>query len=606
MKNLITLIGSVAVLLLSGCSKNDDDGNTVAFHPTVVTKIGIISIAESWIEAGCVYRVTGDCSIEAQVTWGSGIVVAVDPATVIRIANNGILIIEEKVTVKLCNGAYIAVGDHSPGTLIATGSAAAPIVFKADTGAQAWGLSSVSRSGGIVLGDSANNSRLTYCSIIGAVAGMYIAAGSPLITNCSVSSCKGDGIYFDSTAGPADSSTFTNNAISYCGGFPLTLPADKLGNFSGNVVFSGAAGGKDAIRVLGAIVEDSAAIWSKKTLPYVFCGMTAISSFSRISNVTIMPGVVCRFEAGAGIDIGDPRFGSGVLIARGTHTDSIFFVNSPPNTVWGDSSGGIRIGMESPANTVLEYCSIKNATTGIFVNPGVRGTVSHCRVSGCEFNGMTFAGGSPVDSLAFQGNFCVGNAGYGISITADQLTNLSGIGSVAGNGKGGIYVTGTEVWQSGAWKKYDAPYIVDGVIDIGTADGVAITISPGTEFDFLSGAYIRVGNSAPGTLIAVGSVDLPVVFTSATQGTYWGTGADGATGGGIRIEQNADAKTTLTSCKIMNATSGVYVNAKVKIQNCFFLDNHYYGLINGTNIDPALITGNFYSGNGTDSTYVAP
>jgi nitrous oxidase accessory protein NosD len=594
-----------SIISLSGCSKKD--GNNPLTPPvSEVTKNGIISKTETWTETGKVYRVTADCSIEAPVTWGKGIVVAVDPAAVIRIGNSGVLTIQENVTVKLREGAYIEAGELSPGTLIATGSASAPIFFKADMGAQAWGLNSASRSGGIVLGDSANNSRLSFCTITGAVAGIYVKAGSPFITHCKISSCKGNGIYFDSAAGPADSSTFTKDTISGCGGYPLTLPADKLGNFSGEVVFSGPQGDKNAIHVLGTQVEDSAAIWRKKALPYVFNGTTIISSFMRTSCVTIMPGVVCTFEKNACIKVGDPRFGSGILIAKGAPADSIIFVNSLPDSVWGDETGGIWIGPESPVNTVLEFCSIQNATTGIFVHGGVTVTVSHCRVTGCRQSGMTFDGGGPVDSLAFQGNFCVKNAGYGISITADQLVNLSGISSVAGNGKGGIYIMGSEVWQSGTWKKYDAPYVVDGVIDIGSSDGVEIGIYPGAEFNFLPGAYIRVGNSNPGTLIANGTGNVPIVFASSIQGAYWGAGADGATGGGIRIEKFAGAKTELKCCKIQNATSGVYVDANVKIQSCIFNDNHYYGLIRDKNAAPALISGNTYFGNGKDSMYVAP
>jgi hypothetical protein len=131
-----------AALLFSGCSKKDGGNNPITPPAGEVTKNGIISKAEAWTEAGKVYRVTAGCSIEAQVTWGSGIIVAVDSSVVIRIGNNGVLTIEENVTVKLRNGAYIEVGDLSPGTLNATGSASAPIAFKADTGTQAWGLSS--------------------------------------------------------------------------------------------------------------------------------------------------------------------------------------------------------------------------------------------------------------------------------------------------------------------------------------------------------------------------------------------------------------------------------------------------------------------------------
>jgi hypothetical protein len=144
------------------------------------------------------------------------------------------------------------------------------------------------------------------------------------------------------------------------------------------------------------------------------------------------------------------------------------------------------------------------------------------------------------------------------------------------------------------------------MLDVGNSAGVEITIPPGTEFCFLPGSFIRVGNSAPGTLVAVGSDNAPIVFTSFVEGVYWGAGADSVTGGGIRVEESADAKTELTYCKIRNATSGVYVNAKVKIQSCTFQDNQYYGLIRDKNAEPVLISGNSFSGNGADSTYIVP
>lgn len=604
---LNTSICCTAALLLSGCSKDDGgDSNPVTNPPVEVTKNGVISNAESWTETGKVYRVTDDCSIEANVTWGSGIVVAIDPSVVIHVVNNGILTIEEHVTVKLQDGAYIEVGNLSPGTLIATGSALAPIVFKADTGEQAWGSRSASGSGGIVLGDSANNSRLSYCTITGAVAGIYVKAGSPVITNCKVTSCKGNGIYFDSTAGPDDSLTFTNDTISNCDGYPLTLSADKLENLSGKITFSGFNKENNGIHILGVLVNNEAAVWRKMDLPYIFSQMTVIGCNSGgASSVTIMPGVVCKFEKNAGIRIGDPGFGFGILIAKGTPEDSIFFINSSPDVIWGDSSAGIWIGPESPANTLFEYCSIRNATTGIYAS-GTVINVSNCRVTGCDSNGITFNYASPVDSMSFKDNFFVKNAGYGISISADQLSNLSGTGSVADNGKGGIYVSGESIWKSGTWKKYDVPYIVDGILDISGFNGVEINIHPGTEFNFLRGAYIRVGNSAPGTLIAVGTGDLPIVFTSFVQGEYWGASADSTTGGGLRIEQYADAKTELNWCKIQNATSGVYVNSKAKIQHCIFQNNQYYGLIRDKSADLALISDNSFFGNGADSTFVVP
>jgi parallel beta-helix repeat protein len=599
--NKFCLVLFFSAVLFIKCS-NENNGNPIVPPLEVLTKEGTISNEEAWSETNKIYRITGDCSIESQVTWGEGIEVIVDPGTVLGVGNNGILTIEKNVTVKLCNESYIEVGINSQGTLKANGSADSPVVFKADSGVQAWGSS---QSGGIILGDSAKNILLNYCTVTEATAGINVKAGSPVITNCKVTSCKGNGIYFDSTAGPGDSSTFTNNTISNCGGYPLTLSADKLGNLSGKITFSGFNKENNGIHILGVLVKNEAAVWRKMDLPYIFSQMTVIGSFSAgASSVTIMPGVVCKFEKNAGIRIGDPCFGVGILIAKGTPEDSIFFINSSPDVKWGDSSAGIWIGTESPVNTVFEYCSIRNATTGIYVSAAMV-NVSNCRVTGCDFNGVTFNYGSPFDSSAFNDNFFVNNAGYGISISADQLINLSGTGSVADNGKGGIYVSGETIWQSGTWKKYDQPYIVDGILDISGLQGVEINIHPGTEFHFLPGAYIYVGKSNPGTLIARGSDNLPIIFDSYNQDEYWGADEDGITGG-IRIGKNADVKTELKYCEVNNATSGVYADANINIENCVFTNNQNYGIVIDKNADHSLIKDNSFSENGTGSTFIVP
>lgn len=591
-----------AAILVLNCSENDNGNNPVVTPPEVMDKEGTISEDQIWSGKDTVYRVVSDCYIEAKVTWGEKAVVIVDPEAVIKIRNGGALIIEEGVTVRLNENSYIEVGKESSGQLRADGSSSAPVSFKADDGVKVWGKSS---SGGIVLGDSAKDILLNYCNITNATNGIIVKAGSPTITNCQISSCDGNGIYFDSTAGLFDSLDFAENKISGCGGYPLTLPARNVLNLSGSISFS-ASEESSGIKVLGTTVEDTNAVWKKMDLPYIFSGTTMIGSFTgKISKVTIMPGVVCKFEEDACIKVGDFRFGSGVLIAKGTLSDSIYFINNSPGGVWGDEISGIWVGPETPFGATFEYCSIQNATTGIFVWLMGRITALNCLIKNCEANGVTFKdGGGIADSSSFQNITIVGNKGYGISITADQLVNLSGTGSVADNGKGGILVTGSDVWNNGTWKKHDAPYIVDGVIDIGGTDGVKINIKPGTIFEFLKDSYIRVGNSLPGTLIAKGSDDLPIKFRSFSRDDYWGQ--DSSTGAGIMIQNYSEPETELRYCQVDNATSGVYIDAEAKIQDCTFADNQKYGLIRGKNAELASVSKNSYSDNGLDSIYVVP
>ncbi|HLV30088.1 MAG TPA: right-handed parallel beta-helix repeat-containing protein, partial [Chitinispirillaceae bacterium] len=126
---------------------------------------------------------------------------------------------------------------------------------------------------------------------------------------------------------------------------------------------------------------------------------------------------------------------------------------------------------------------------------------------------------------------------------------------------------------------------------------------PGTVFHFLPGAYIDVGKENPGALIASGSDNLPIIFDSYDQDEYWGADEDGITGG-IRIGKNADVKTELKYCKVNKATSGVYVDASVKVENCSFKNNREYGIVIDKNANPELISGNTYSNNGKDSLLI--
>lgn len=598
------LLFCTLVFMLLQCSHEGGDNNPVNPIVEVVVKNGTISNGEIWSQTDKIYRITSDCFIESQVTWGKGIVVIIDSATIVSICNNGQLIVEEGVRIKSGKGAYFDVGQLSAGVLTANGSAAFPISFEAIDG-NVWGLNSLTQSGGIILGDSANNIQMNYCIITGATAGIFVKTGSPVIVNCQVMNCQNNGIYFDSSAGPSDHLHFVNNTVAGCGGYPLTLPAHKLTKLSSINNFSGTMDTNSAIQVLGTIVGDTAAVWNKMSIPYVFTGTTIIGSFEAgFTRVTIMPGVICKYKAGACMRVGDPRFGAGALVAKGTIIDSIFFISNTNNAIWGDRDAGIWIGPESPNNTTLEYCSIKNATTGICA-AGAKITVMNSMITGCDSYGIKFMAGGPADSLSFQNNFIIGNNGYGISIAAAELAQLSSSGSVAGNGSGGIYVEGNEVWQSGIWKKLDAPYIIANAIDIGNADGVEIIINPGTEFNFHPGAYIRVGHMYPGTLIAQGSTTSPIVFSSFIQNGYWGAGID-AGSGGIIIDKSADEKTVLENCTIRNATSGVNMKVNIKVQSCLIQNNQYYGIVKDESIAYDLVAENIYVDNGIDSVGVIP
>lgn len=599
------------------CFDKENGGSVNLLDPepmpveTIIKKSGTISEAENWSETQTdtsviVYRINKNCNIESDVKWEKGIRVKIDSSVVVKIRKNGVLSIGEGVSISIGKNAYFDVGTETRGTLIAGGSELSPVNFRAENSEIKWGLkSSTPQGGGIILGDSAVGVKMDYCSISGARAGIYVKSGVPAITNCQISDCKGDGVYFDSTESKNDSLIFKHNVINNCGGYPLTLPACKLSKLSSKNSFLKDDSKKNAIHILGGCVEDTDAVWERMDIPYVFSGRTIIGS-DKSAMVTIKPGTVCKFEKDASLRVGDPGFGVGVLIAKGTQTDSIHFINNVADEFWGGADMytggvyGIWVGLEAPENTAFEYCSIKNAANGIgIVSVVPRVTIANCLITGCDSNGVVFLGGGVVDSLSFVNNVFTKNGEYGIRITADQLVNFSGSISVENNGKDGIYVSGLNVSMGGVWKNCGVPYVVDGVIEIGSDDKPEIVVEAGTEFRFLKNSAINVGNSKPGTFVAKGTESKPIVFTSYKDDEPWGIKSDDITCG-VRIEENAGSKTELRYCNIINASSGAYINANVKVKNCNITDCQDYGLIYGKNSDSELISDNTFSGNGED------
>jgi len=295
-------------------------------------------------------------------------------------------------------------------------------------------------------------------------------------------------------------------------------------------------------------------------------------------SLTIAEGVSIKLGAGAYFDIGEST--SGALIANGTDSLPISFNTSTTGSKWGygssnTHSGGIWIDDYATTTTSLTYCKIHNATSGIFIADGKTVPVANCTIDSCQYDGVCcYYTGTPKDSA----NIFTANDNYGIVIASSQLSNLSTTTSVAGNTKGGVDVYGDNVTTSGTWKALDAPYIVDGTISINNSS--TITIAPGATFTFNALAYIDVGESSSGALIANGTITNPIVFNTSTVGSIWGYGSSNTHSGGIWIDGYATTTTSLQYCKIYNATSGIFIaNAKTAtVANCTIDSCQYDGL----------------------------
>lgn len=174
------------------------------------------------------------------------------------------------------------------------------------------------------------------------------------------------------------------------------------------------------------------------------------------------------------------------------------------------------------------------------------------------------------------------------------------------------------------WKKADGPHIIKGSVYVESEQGVTLTIEPGTEVRFEQDASLNFGYSAGtrGVLLAQGTAEKPIVFTSAASSPQkgdWGTiylGNGSASsilshctvsyGGGGGSEEAAltvygeNNKPSLTHCKIeSSAAYGIRMQSDASFKT--FENN----LIKASTQNPIRIGANEVGSLGAGNTFQA-
>ena len=558
---------------------------------------GTISSDTIWNNPTNDYHIDGDLTINANVTWGRKIKVRIDDGVTVSMGTNGKLTVLEGVATTMGTGSYFEVGYTGSGTFIAQGSDSLPIFFTKGAGVANWGSS----DGGFVLYDGTTSlTAFNHCIIEYATTGIDVGKNPLSITNCTIRNNQKYGINFESPAAPKDSASFVHDSIYGNGNYPITIDAEGLTKLSGDTYIHGNntsnTGKQDGILVPGGTVTLSGT-WKKHGVPYIVTKEISIGVSTGV-NVTINPGVTCKFDQDAFVTVG--YNGTATLIANGTALDSIRFGKTEVGNFWGSNNGGFVLYDGTTTNTSFKYCVIDSATVGIDVSDKVKLTISNCAIYNNQNSGVLFEStGSPKDSSSFVDNKITGNGKYAIEISASQLGKLSGTGTVAGNTAGGIYVTGDAVEANAIWKKHDAPYLVDGEVSIGATAGASVTVRPGAKFELVQEAFFTIGYNGTGAIIANGTAADPISFTCHIAGAYWGS--TGTSGAGFNFYQDAASTSSLTYCLIAQATEGIWDDASVTIDHCTIRDNKTYGLEYGTHGDTTKVSSvtNTFLNNGT-------
>ncbi len=393
---------------------------------------------------------------------------------------------------------------------------------------------------------------------------------------------------FTAKAFDASDSLVAGKTFSWTSSDPLVATVSAAGLATavglGTDTVKATTNGVTGIALLSVITTTHAAdiltneTWTAATSPHI------VSGYLRIMNgatLTIEDGATVKFDAGAGLQIGDVASGQpGALVMIGTPGSIHLTANtaSPGPGFWKglevqkagaalswrnvdiEYGGGPRANptdqscvllVDPAANVDLDSLHIRQC-----LHAGIQHLAGSVRVHRSEVDSVTgagiqsFAGTLRLDSTAIRGsgqvglifgngsvdltgavaNKFVGNAAGSVQMFAHQLPGFGRQDSIAGNGfgggGGGGGVGDTIVVDSGTVGtgvpsftifRQPAPYLVTGFLSVWSPTGVTVSLDTGLVMAFDTAAALSVGDFSDSTGASSGVTGNLVSLGTAAQ-----------------------------------------------------------------------------------------
>ena len=235
-------------------------------------------------------------------------------------------------------------------------------------------------------------------------------------------------------------------------------------------------------------------------------------SVSNNATLTIEPGTIIRFGEGAEIDVsysGD----FGTIKAIGTNEKPIIFTSNATVKGKGDWDG---IWLYEGANAcefthcVFDYSGGYSNSGALTIRSATGVSVNNCIFKNSKYYGVEVDNYGSLNT--FTNNDFINNDANDIKLIAHHVSSLGTGNTYTGN----IEVQGGYIKKAGEerWLNQNTAFIIDGEISVGSETGTKWIIDPGCVLKFGSSDEVSIGYSEVGLIEAIGTVDLPITFTS--------------------------------------------------------------------------------------------
>ena len=437
---------------------------------------------------------------------------------------------------------------QNEGTIKAEGLADKPITFKAREKGADWTRIHID-------GNAGKSSKFAYCHISGAETGIYVYNNKVSIDNCVIKECSVYGVDLNNS----EFGSFTGNIISDCEEYPLVIPFLQANAVTSDNEISGIG-----IALSGSSVgkKNGKVTIHEQTIPYVIT--TYYFDINDNAEVTIEPGVTMAMVEDGYIRVGSST--SGKLTAVGTEEKPITFTSNAKDKDAGDWEG-IKFHQYASKSSALKYCNFEYCggdDEGAIYVYYTSIAIDYCTITNCDSYGVCVNYSEESSLKSFSGNVIKDTELYPVrcnAAAAGVITTDNELGEM------GIEISGYQLTEQVTWQNLNVPYtMANYYFDIN--EGGSLTIMPGVTVLMTEDGYIRIGSGSEGKLVAEGTAEAPITFTSAMNDKYPGDWE------GLYFQQYTGAGSVLDHCKIFYGGEGgaamvdfYYTNGKVSLTN---------------------------------------